>query len=600
MNTFYLFILTFLFGISSVSAQLFSEDFSGNDFPPSGWTTVDFDYEHWHVNYNTDYAGGNAPECMLDWYPYTDVGMARLISPSLDFSEHSTITLSFKHQCIVDYAEGFEIGVATRSNGGDWNVVWSVILEETVDPETRIINISNDDLTSSDFQFCLYFDGDFYNFGGWYIDDIEVNLPVMKDVAVTSILGDRQFMEGENYLPKAMVQNIGADSQNFDVSYSITDYETGNVEYTSSLNLTLEAGSEEQVSFTEIIIPENAKTYAVSFSTLLAGDENPDNDELTKFINTWTQERQKVLIEVGTATWCGNCPSAAIGVFHLDSLGYEVSVIEHHASDDYDIPASDARRNYLGINGYPTAIFDADLEKAGGCASENCFDEYLPLYNQSKLVRAPINISITTEEISTGTYNVNVLVEKIEPLAENNLKLRLALTESHIYHPWGQSPPLDYLDFVNRGFFPDAEGITIDLVNNTTVSQDYTINLSEYDILDFEHCELVAFVESDYDKYVYQTTETKLSTITSISSIDVADMWIFPNPCTDELNIMLNEFTGNKIIFEIRNMLGEILLSGTLLKNKTTIDVSTLTNGYYLIGLEVENYKTTNKFVKLN
>ena len=598
MKAFYLLIVTFLFGISCVSAQLFSEYFSGNDFPPSGWTTVDFDYEHWHVNYNTNYAGGSAPECMLDWYPYTDIGTARLISPSLDFSEYSTITLSFKHNCILDF-DNFEIGVATRSNGGEWNIVWNVVVEETIDPETRIINISNDDLTSSDFQFCLYFDGDFYNFGGWYIDDIEVDIPVMKDVAVTSVLGDRQFTEGETYIPEAMVQNIGAESQNFDVSCTITDFETGNIEYTNSLNLTLEAGSEEQISFPEFIIPENAKIYGVSISTLLIGDENPDNDELTKFINTWTQTRQKVLVEVGTATWCGNCPSAAIGVFQLDSLGHEVSVIEHHSSDDYDIPDSQARLNYLGINGYPSAIFDADLEKSGGCASENCFDEYVPLYNQSVLVRTPININITTEEISTGIYNVNVLVEKIEPVAEQNLKLRLALTESHIYHPWGQFPPLDYLDFVNRGFFPDAEGITIDLVNNTSISQDYTINLSEYDILDIEHCELVAFVESDYDKYVYQTTETDFFTITSISSRNVSEMQFFPNPCAGELNIMLNEFKGNKATFAIRNMLGEILLSGTLSENRTTIDVSTLPNGYYLLGVEDGNNKTTNKFVKL-
>ena len=598
MKTFYLLIATFLFGISSVNAQLFSEYFSGNDFPPTGWTTVDFDYEHWHTNYNTNYAGGVAPECMLDWYPYTDVGVARLISPSLDFSEYSTISLSFKHNCILDF-DNFEIGVATRSNEGEWNIVWNVIVEETIDPETRTVNISNDDLISSDFQFCLYFDGDFYNFGGWYIDDIEVNLPVMKDVAVTRILGDRQFMEGENYLPEAMVQNIGAEPQSFDVSCTVTDFETGSVEYTNSLNLTLEAGMEEQISFTDFIIPENAKTYGVSISTLLSGDENPDNDELTKFINTWTQQRQKVLVEVGTATWCGNCSSAAIGVFQLDSLGYEVSVIEHHSSDDYDIPDSQARLNYLGINGYPSAIFDADLEKSGGCPSLNCFDDYLPLYNQSKSVRTPINISITTEEISTGNYNVNVLVEKIEPLAENNLKLRLALTESHIYHPWGQSPPLDYLDFVNRGFFPDAEGITIDLVNNTSISQDYTINLSEYNILDNEHCELVAFVESDYDKYVYQTAEINLGTITSIYAKNTDEFNIYPNPSTGTINILPNNSELSTVNYAVSNMLGQVLLEGTLSNGENAIHISGLQNGYYYLSIETNNSWYTRKIVLL-
>ncbi len=185
-----------------------------------------------------------------------------------------------------------------------------------------------------------------------------------------------------------------------------------------------------------------------------------------------------------------------------------------------------------------------------------------------------------------------------DTIPELNLKLRLALTESHIYHPWGLTPPLDYLDFVNRGFFPDANGITIDLVNNNSVSQDYTIDLSEYDILDVEHCELVAFIESDYDKYVYQSTKLGFSPTSSIISNNTPQMQVFPNPCNDKLNIKLDEFNGNKAIFNITDITGKVLLSGTL-KNKISIDVSHFSNGCYFIEVETDNHKTINKFVKI-
>jgi len=578
--TFLLFMLAFL---SNINAQiLFEEHFDTWDFPPAGWSTVDFDYEHWHTS-NSTIAGGTGMEVMLDWYPYTDIGMARLISPEIDLTGKTTITLSFKQKVLHDY-DSFEVGVATRSNGGAWNIAWSTNVTETILPEERVINISNSDVNSSTFQFCLYFDGDFYNFGGWYIDDTEISEPATTDASVLDILGERQFSVGDAYIPTANIQNVGLNTESVKTSCTIMDFETGIMAYTDTVTVSISAGEVSEVAFPTFNIPENSKVYEVIVQTHLVGDINSDNDELNRFINTYTLERQMVLVEIGTGTWCTNCTSAAIGADDLVNNGHDAAIIEHHKSDDYEIPDALTRIDYYGINGYPTAFFDGQTEKGGGCPSLNCYDEYLPIYNNAKAVNSPLTISITGAETSTtGVYNIHVNLDKSEPVQEENLRLQVALTESHIYHPWGISPPLDYLDYVNRGFFPDANGTSIDLLNNSNISHEFTINAADYDI---ENCEIVAFVESPDDKYIYQTSKVKLDDlITSIFSLDSDHIMVYPNPSSDLFHISIDQEGDENTAYLIINIYGEIIKRGTLLAGVNSINLSELANGYYFIRI---------------
>jgi len=577
---FLMFIVAFT---SKINAQmLFEEHFNSWDFPPPGWTTVDFEYEHWHSS-NTTLAGGTGMEATLDWYPYSDNGMARLISPEIDLTGDSVVTLTFKQKVLHDYAS-FEIGVATRSDGGPWNIVWSKIVDTTILAEVRVINISNSDVNSSTFQFCFYFDGDFYNFGGWYIDDSEITEPATTDASVLAILGNRQFSAGDDYIPAANIQNVGLDTEDIKTSCTISDFETGAIAYTDTVTVSVGAGEVEEVAFTNFNIPEDSKVYEVNVHTHLAGDINPDNDELDKYINTYTLERQMVLVEIGTGTWCTNCTSAALGADDLVNNGHDAAIIEHHKSDDYEINDGLIRIEYYGINGYPTAFFDGQTEKGGGCPSMNCYDEYLPIYNNSKTVKTPLTISITGFETSTpGVYDIQVEINKNEPVPEQNLRLQVALTESHIYHPWGTQPPLDYLDYVNRGFFPDANGTTIDLVSNSYLWQEFTIDASDYAV---ENCEIVAFIESPDDKYVYQTSKVKLNElITSVIPVESNQILVYPNPGSNLFHVSIKQKDDENRVYLITNIYGEVLKRGTLFAGVNSINVSELASGNYFLRI---------------
>jgi len=115
-------------------------------------------------------AGGSAPEARFSWNPQFN-GSSYLISPIYDTTGETSLYLDFDH--FVDwYANPFTIGVATRSAGGAWNVVYSEDPSANLGPVRQTVWINNTDAGSSSFQFALFFSGNSYNIDYWYIDNV--------------------------------------------------------------------------------------------------------------------------------------------------------------------------------------------------------------------------------------------------------------------------------------------------------------------------------------------------------------------------------------------------------------------------------------------
>ncbi len=81
-----------------------------------------------------------------------------------------------------------------------------------------------------------------------------------------------------------------------------------------------------------------------------------------------------------------------------------------------------------------------------------------------------------------------------------------------------------------------------------------------------------------------------------------SDVLIFPNPCTDYINVELKELSETNFKIEIIDVYGKIVMafSNQMLNFKTfKIDVNELETGIYFLNLEVEGeVKLSNKFVK--
>jgi hypothetical protein len=79
------------------------------------------------------------------------------------------------------------------------------------------------------------------------------------------------------------------------------------------------------------------------------------------------------------------------------------------------------------------------------------------------------------------------------------------------------------------------------------------------------------------------------SKIISLSNITKSSLKVYPNPATDVLTVEFPSFMVETApIFEVRNVLGQMMLSGTL---QRSIDIATLPSGTYILRVGLEQVK---------
>jgi PKD repeat protein len=185
-------------------------------------------------------------------------------------------------------------------------------------------------------------------------------------------------------------------------------------------------------------------------------------------------QRQYVVVEIATGTWCTYCPGAAMGVDDLIDHGCQVAAIENHDGDAYANQYSNARNTLYNISGLPTATFDGVLGVVGGNHTTSMYTQYLPKYNQEYAVLAPVSIQMTVDSTGEYSYEATITVTKYDDVPGTNVRLHFCVTQSHIPQSWqGQTE----LNFVNRLMVPDQNGTSIDFTsgNVQTVVLDFSI-----------------------------------------------------------------------------------------------------------------------------
>ena len=147
-------------------------------------------------------------------------------------------------------------------------------------------------------------------------------------------------------------------------------------------------------------------------------------------------QRDKVLLEITTGTWCYYCPGASMGADDLIANGHDVAVIKNHGGDNYETDASRDRITYYGHNSYPTAVFDGTTSYPGGNHTQSLYPQYLPIYNQKIVIPASYSIDITGTSSGMIDYNVDVTIEMVDPVTPSDLRLHCVITESDIQENW--------------------------------------------------------------------------------------------------------------------------------------------------------------------
>ena len=267
--------------------------------------------------------------------------------------------------------------------------------------------------------------------------------------------------------------------------------------------------TEQTVSFPDFTPSVANDLYEITVTTNLTGDMDPANDSRTEGFDTYTTERDMVILEIGTGTWCTYCPGAALGADELVTNGHSVAVIENHGpagQDPFANTYSVARNTYYAIPGYPTAMFDGVESFVGGDHTVKYVSYYLPIYQQRKVKNSAFTVGVYGEH-SGNNYSVSLVLSKVAtiPANLNNLVVHLALTESGIIYSWqGQT----HLEYVNRLMVPDQNGTALDFSINTTQQVDLNFTLDPTWVVG--ELELVAFIQNLDGKEILQGTKIAL------------------------------------------------------------------------------------------
>ena len=216
MKKIYTLLVLMLFAGFAFGQTYLSENFDG-DALPAGWAADSF-ADQWSVT-NSANAGGAPYELRFAWVSGDDV--THFVSPEIDLTGVENLALEFIHY-LDDYSgSGYSIGVATRSAGGEWNSVWEVPPTGNMGPETVVVSIDNDDVGASDFQFCFYVDGNFYNLDYYYMDNVRLFSPYNHDVALVSLDVEKYVGEGQMEVQGTIVNYGSAEATTVDLNWQI-------------------------------------------------------------------------------------------------------------------------------------------------------------------------------------------------------------------------------------------------------------------------------------------------------------------------------------------------------------------------------------------
>lgn len=203
----FLLLSTFAWGQEAIYVENF-------DYPPgnipAGWTITGEQPSSWSLN-NSQISGGTAPELYMT-YGF-QAGVSRLVSPAINVSGHSKLSISYL-QYLINYAGdwGETIGMdLSFDNGETWETLWEKPL--------GLINIPQDEFTyyfhvpdgASEMRFAFRFEGNNNAINGWAIDNIRIETIPGKDLIAYELIGTNTPIVGEENFYAFLALNGGTE-----------------------------------------------------------------------------------------------------------------------------------------------------------------------------------------------------------------------------------------------------------------------------------------------------------------------------------------------------------------------------------------------------
>ena len=616
-----LYLLLCLFCLTGfVSAQTYlSEDFSAGVMPPTGWSILNQPGQ-WAIA-QSNKAGGSAPEGKFTYVQA--VAVTRLISPVVDLTGLTTVTLMFNFMYDWYSNPAPKLGVATRTGTGAWTSVWEITPTANVGPKTQVISISNADIGPG-FQFCFYLDGNFYNLDYWYVDNILLETPPALDAALTSIKLPQYLAANVPATLTGNVKNMGATPiTSFDIGYSV---DGGAQVVASFTGQNLALGESYNFTHSVPLVFTNPATYKVDVKVqnINGGiDPNPANDSLSAYIGVvpWIPTK-KVFCEEATGTWCGWCVR---GICFMDYMAetYPTTWIGAavHNGDPMVVTAWDAAIPNIipDFVGYPSGT----INRVKGLDPEEFEQGYLEEIQ---------TISPATVEIVNFSWNPTTRAVSFDVKSEfitditHELRFGAVILEDSLYgttSTWAQTnyyaggsngpmcgfeakpatiPAVDmHYDHVGRAILNTPYG-TVGSIPQPVAAGAILYQGYNYTIPATWNYNRLHFIGLLMD----QTSGTILNANNEIIWVGTSELnndlrlRVFPNPADDKTTIQFTLDKPGKVSVRMFDLPGNCLFAinpveyqtGT---NKVDLDVSKLNQGFYFVEVSVNGHSNIHK-----
>ena len=486
-----LFAFAILFATASMAqnhTMLLQESFNNSSIP-TGWSATGVGTSNWKIS-NSNYAGGTPYELWLDWQPQFN-GISRMVLPAVDLTGLESVAFSFKHY-VGYYSGATTLGVATSSDGGTtWNTAWSEHYNSSGAHSMNLL-IETPDVGQPNVQFCIYYQGNSYNYDYWLFDDIEIYVPEDLDIVLTKS-NVQDIMAGSDVYFELQVLNKGyADITSVEATYTIE----GREPVTETFDTQIALFETTTLSF---VTPTNLDLgdYNIEFSIDLVNgtqDDNTTNNTLSKsFSIVSIPSAEKIpMFEHFSSSTCGPCVSlnSTMHTFCNNNPGrFTYTKYQMNwpgAGDPYYTAEGGTRRSYYGVDAVPTLFLDGDDISF----SESVFDQYA-----SKYAFVDIKGSFFVEG------NVINVIADIMPFVDANVRVYVSVNEKVTSGNVGSNGETKFYHVFMK-MLPNAQGTTVSLQTGELQRLEFTQDLSSTHVEEMSDLEVAIWVQNYSTKEV--------------------------------------------------------------------------------------------------
>ena len=263
-------------------------------------------------------------------------------------------------------------------------------------------------------------------------------------------------------------------------------------------------------------------------------------------------------------------------------------VIEWHNGDEFATDWSNARINFYGVTGFPTAEFDGIMEVVGGYQPSS-YEYYLPVFQERIAIPSNFNLDIEIAEADGTDYTVTSTWEILEGVNTENLSAFVVLTETDVPASGAENQ-----NFVARMVYPDVNGTPMDFSSQTIHTLTTTVTLEDDYV--FDNCEIVVFIQNMDTKEIYQGYSMMMSDMyVGVDEISTPrEVTVYPNPASEVVNIKSDAKIMHLAVF---NHSGQLVYNADASSTTYNLSVGTFESGLYLFRVTTSEGTTTKRIV---